>query len=97
MPEEELKKPNATSKSSHCVSMDLEENENTASTIAARNILTTTPDPSDDDENKEHDSKTKHVTNMADSVMDIDQGTNSYPSVTTGLETTTSASLSVSS
>ena len=47
---------------------------NTPSTIAARNILTTTPDPSDDEENKENGNANKIAGNTAD--IDIDKDDN---------------------
>eukprot|EP00795_Rhopilema_esculentum_P014800 gene14800-5905_t len=54
------------------VQFDLKKESNAASTIAARNILTTTPDPSDDEDGK--DSKEKQTKD--DNVMDVDKEEN---------------------
>lgn len=64
---------NSSLKLQKTVQFDLKEEPNTASTIAARNILTTTPDPSDDEEDKENggESKVAHSTEM-----DVDKDDN---------------------
>lgn len=68
--EEEHLNANSSVKSQKTVQFDLREEPNTASTIAARNILTTTPDPSDDEENKERNGESKVVPS---SEMDVDK------------------------
>lgn len=73
--DEEQSLPSSAQKPSKTVQFDLKkEPANTASTIAARNILTTTPDPSDDEENKENGTANKIAGNATE--MDIDKDDN---------------------
>ena len=68
--DEEQTKTNSSVKLQKTVQFDLREEPNTASTIAARNILTTTPDPSDDEGNS-GESKVVH-----NNEMDVDKDDN---------------------
>ena len=61
--DEELDNANSEVKLLKTVQFDLKEEQNTPSTIAARNILTTTPDPSDD-EGSSNGSKAVHSNEM---------------------------------
>ena len=73
------------------VQFDLKKESNAASTIAARNILTTTPDPSDDEEGKDNkEKKTKD-----DNVMDVDKEEND--DANSGLNSSSLAEIHVTS
>ena len=61
--DEELANASSEVKLPKTVQFDLKEEQNTPSTIAARNILTTTPDPSDD-EGSSNESKAVHNNEM---------------------------------
>eukprot|EP00794_Sanderia_malayensis_P003010 gene3010-3468_t len=67
-------------KQCNSMNVDFPEKESISpSTIAARNILTTTPDPSDEEDNKENNARNKQLaqttttTSTSDIRMDIDQ------------------------
>ena len=93
-------KPKPKTESQPCNSIktdNFNEEANSPSTLAARNILTTTPDPSDEEDVSRKNNDNKQIENSTENMMDVDNGGSFTPVSSVGLQSPSLQSVIVSS